>query len=352
MLCTVRPFKTMALPYIGATISLTSVSDIRYEGTLYTLDPEKATVALQNVKCFGTEDRQKEITPASDEIFEFIIFRSSDIKSLRVFESPKPSIDTKAPTKILKKKQSIDTLAEKTEKLSLRHPNNSKPSIQPQTQTNYAAPPPFYGYDSYPTPPPQQYYGHPQTMQAHSQMYFGPPPTPIQSQQEYYDMPYGYSPYPYYHQGMNPYMGHGGLPGVSDYDFAGATARFRKSYEEFYGFSPEHIEPQSSAVIVKEEKVPEASVDEDEFVANVPVISKIYDKSKSFFDDISSSKEDRPNYFKEQYKLNTETFGDDHVRNVSKQRNRRGDRGRKGRNHKQRPFYGDRGADQFTPKAD
>jgi protein LSM14 len=36
------------VPYIGARISLISNSDIRYEGTLYTIDPKEATVALQN----------------------------------------------------------------------------------------------------------------------------------------------------------------------------------------------------------------------------------------------------------------------------------------------------------------
>ena len=38
----------MSTPFIGAVISLVSKAEVRYEGTLYNIDPVKATVALQN----------------------------------------------------------------------------------------------------------------------------------------------------------------------------------------------------------------------------------------------------------------------------------------------------------------
>lgn len=82
-------------PYIGALVTLISSLDVRYEGTLFTIDPNESTVALQNVRCLGTEERQSgsKAIPPSDTVYEFIIFRGENIKSINIAEekSAKPN---------------------------------------------------------------------------------------------------------------------------------------------------------------------------------------------------------------------------------------------------------------------
>ncbi|RVD88475.1 uncharacterized protein DFL_002660 [Arthrobotrys flagrans] len=76
--------------FIGSRISLVSRSDIRYVGTLHQIDSENSTVGLENVTNHGTEGRCDD--PANevdgtDEIYDYIVFRGSDVKDLRM-EAP------------------------------------------------------------------------------------------------------------------------------------------------------------------------------------------------------------------------------------------------------------------------
>jgi len=96
----------MATPYLGSRVSLISSSEVRYEGILYTIDPKESTVALQSVKCCGTEDRTvqngKKI-PASDTVYEFIIFKGENIKHLHVTDTSKVPPDDPAIMNVIER---------------------------------------------------------------------------------------------------------------------------------------------------------------------------------------------------------------------------------------------------------
>ncbi|KAJ4306764.1 hypothetical protein N0V88_000131 [Collariella sp. IMI 366227] len=85
--------------FLGSRISLISRSDIRYVGTLHNISSEDSTVSLENVRSFGTEDRKNnpdEFVPPSEQLYEYIVFRGTDVKDLRIEEAPAVK-ETKPP---------------------------------------------------------------------------------------------------------------------------------------------------------------------------------------------------------------------------------------------------------------
>ncbi|KAL3285232.1 hypothetical protein HHI36_019344 [Cryptolaemus montrouzieri] len=79
------------MPELGSKISLISKADIRYEGRLFTVDPQECTIALSSVRSFGTEDRETQCPiPAQNQVYDYILFRGSDIKDIRVLNNVPP----------------------------------------------------------------------------------------------------------------------------------------------------------------------------------------------------------------------------------------------------------------------
>lgn len=80
--------------FIGKTISLISNKGLRYVGLLDNINAEDATVALKSVRSFGTEGRMSaggtqgmEVPPGKD-IYDYVVFRGSDVKDLTVLDTP------------------------------------------------------------------------------------------------------------------------------------------------------------------------------------------------------------------------------------------------------------------------
>ncbi|KAI1811009.1 Scd6-like Sm domain-containing protein [Poronia punctata] len=86
--------------FLGARISLISKSDIRYSGVLHEINSEESTVSLENVKSYGTEGRRgnpAEEVAASDQMYEYIVFRGSDVKDLRIEQTPTAPKENQPP---------------------------------------------------------------------------------------------------------------------------------------------------------------------------------------------------------------------------------------------------------------
>lgn len=69
-------------------------------GTLVEINSAESTVSLQNVLSHGSEGRKndpEEEVPASSQIYEFIVFRGSDVKDLRIEEAPAAPKENQPP---------------------------------------------------------------------------------------------------------------------------------------------------------------------------------------------------------------------------------------------------------------
>lgn len=89
-----------AASFIGALISLTSHSNIRYQGILSNIDATNATLSLEKVRSWGTEGRCKaagnpqDEVPPNDHVYDFIVFRAADVVDLRIDDLSPATQDT------------------------------------------------------------------------------------------------------------------------------------------------------------------------------------------------------------------------------------------------------------------
>ncbi|TKA66046.1 hypothetical protein B0A55_09637 [Friedmanniomyces simplex] len=159
--------------YIGSRIALISKSDIKYIGTLHEINSESHTVALESVTSYGTEGRKgnpAEEIAGSEHVYEYIVFRGSDVKELNIVAPPGDAAQ-----------------------------ENRRPAVPDD--------PAILG-SARPVPPPQQQQQHQQPPPQHQQNQFrGPPPPPYQQQQHF-----GYPP-PNQFQQQPRFQGPGGPHG-------------------------------------------------------------------------------------------------------------------------------------------
>lgn len=86
------------LPIVS--IELTCLLSFSYVGTLHEINPEASTIALENVVSFGTEGRRgnpAEDIPPSASVYEYIVFRGSDVKDISVAEEKKENAQPEPP---------------------------------------------------------------------------------------------------------------------------------------------------------------------------------------------------------------------------------------------------------------
>jgi protein LSM14 len=92
--------------HAGKRISLISKKNIRYEGLLYSINEQNATVALQNVRSYGTEGREqdnegKPLVGPSDDVHPYLLFRGQDIKDLPVHDETPQVIPSQPPPPVV-----------------------------------------------------------------------------------------------------------------------------------------------------------------------------------------------------------------------------------------------------------
>ncbi|KAF9427394.1 hypothetical protein BGZ94_004994 [Podila epigama] len=299
--------------YIGSKISLISRSDIRYVGILHHLNPQDSTVALEQVKSYGTEGRRgnpADEIPPSDNVFEYIVFRGSDVKDLHVCEPPapvQPPVRPQVPDDPAILGQQYQPQPPQQQPIPQAHPvstqERSPPAAVPKTESFESQQGKTDSDTIKPAPPPARSAPKPQSNELGqsveilakqvSELNVSKDSEPVQHVMENKStnrLP-GMGGHLLqsnnrrggrgHRGGSHGMMNNGRAPAIpaSDFDFETSNAKFHKDdlVKEVSKTDEQHA--------VKEE--------EEEVV--IPQAEEFYDRSKSFFDNISCETKERMN---------------------------------------------------------
>ncbi|XP_047438533.1 protein LSM14 homolog B-like isoform X2 [Mugil cephalus] len=300
-------------PYIGSKISLISKAQIRYEGILSSVDTDRSTVALAKVKSYGTEDRYTDRpVPPKDEIYEYIIFRGSDIKDITVSEPPKPHHGLPRDPAIVQSSLGSSSAAYHPRWNSYRDmmPNYNPLAASSLLNQQYNAAlglvPGLHGparrapmveqaVQTMPLASAAQKRGKP-PIQPQGRQLVRPTQRSRQdgSQVQKENVPTSRSRNRSRGQLLVKNSKASTLEFESDFDFETANAQFKDD------LTKEVIVEKSDSGEAQENQ----GMEEDE-----TLVEKYYDKAKCFFDNISSDLKPRRTTWAEEKKLNIETFG-------------------------------------------
>ncbi|CAI5757457.1 unnamed protein product [Candida verbasci] len=299
--------------YIGKTISLISNKGLRYVGLLENINADDATVALKTVRLFGSEGRMAEIgqphleVPPGNEIYDYVVFRGSDVKDLNVLDTPIEEV-----------------------KPIIYHQQSTAGFYQGPTQ-NYQQPPP----QQFKQPPYQKSYQPPVTTQQsprESIPQAAPASAPSISQPVETGAPKPPTPQPINESIPKP------------------TPTTKEPPTQTTAEKPPQPEPRSEPNPKSSRKSSKIEIPNEEFnfeEANAKFSKELeqekeleqkgYNKSSSFFDTLSSSTEERSNMrWSEEKSLNMDTFGESSLHKRGGYRGRGRGRGRGGRGNSYR----------------
>eukprot|EP00349_Pseudokeronopsis_sp_Brazil_P000262 CAMPEP_0202961318 /NCGR_PEP_ID=MMETSP1396-20130829/5369_1 /ASSEMBLY_ACC=CAM_ASM_000872 /TAXON_ID= /ORGANISM="Pseudokeronopsis sp., Strain Brazil" /LENGTH=288 /DNA_ID=CAMNT_0049681047 /DNA_START=70 /DNA_END=936 /DNA_ORIENTATION=+ len=131
---------------IGCKISLISHQDIRYDGTLFSINQSESSIVLKDVQVFGTENRitdKSKAVPPSTTIVPFVTYPGAEIKDLFVHESstppPAPAAEAPAP-RTEKKSQPAKPPAAPTTSASNNQQAHKREERQQKTAASEPAP--------------------------------------------------------------------------------------------------------------------------------------------------------------------------------------------------------------------